>query len=104
MRNAIDLLLTGGMFLAQAGTPQDEALRLVNEGQYANARPVVIRLIDEAAGSGAANSYRASLLQLLGRVEHGLGRYKEAEQALSEGVELCERQAKPDPSIYVALL
>lgn len=97
--------LTVLTLILAAATPQDEAVRLVSEGQYGKARQLVTNLIGQAANpaSGAGVPYRAALYQLLGTVENTLGRHAEAQQALEEGIKLCEHHQPAVPELLVSL-
>ena len=105
MKVATILLLAAGILMAQAGTPQDEVLRLVKQGCYPEARLAVTRLIDEAARSGGAGaSYRAGLFQLLGMAEYNLGSYAQAAAAFERGVALCEQSRPAASEVLVSTL
>ncbi len=86
-----------------APTPEDNAIRLTNEGRYIEAHQEVTQLIREAdSRPGAGLVYRAALYQLLGAIENSLGHFQKAERAVMTGLEISEREATP-PSVLVAL-
>ena len=68
-------------------TSQDEALRLMREGRYAEARPLLAKLVQESAGNAEA-PYRSSLLLWLGTADSHLGRPADAQRAFEEGLGL----------------
>jgi hypothetical protein len=60
--------------------PQDEVLRLVAKGQFAEARQVVAGLIEDARTNRFSLDYEAGLWRLLGSAENTVGRYKKRKQ------------------------
>ncbi len=104
MKVVVFPLLAASILMAQAGTPQDEVLRLVKEGHYAEARLAVTRLIDEAARSGAGISYRGGLFQLQGMAEYNLGSYAQAMAAFEQGIKLCEENRPASSEVLVSTL
>lgn len=100
------ILVGASMAPAEAPTPQNEVLRLVTAGQYLTARELVTRLIREAAESAppVGIPYRAGLQQLLGVIENSLARRREAQEALEQGLKLCEGPQPAVPELLISLL
>lgn len=100
------ILLGASMAAAQAPAPQDEVLRLVNAGQYLTARELVTRLIREAAESSppVGIPYSGGLHQLLGLIENSLGRHREAQETLEQGLKLCEAHQPAVPGLLISIL
>jgi tetratricopeptide (TPR) repeat protein len=98
---AAGFLADGQMSLRPS--PQD-ALRLVEDGQFARARQVIPGLIEDAKRTGSAPGWRAKLWHLLGAAANRLGRYQEAEDALNRGLQLCDHMRPAAPELTIALL
>ncbi len=100
---ALPLVLVTVVF---ALTPQEEALRLVRQGDYSKAHPLVTRLLREAPQPGSQNGvpYRAALYEILGTIEKALERYSEAQQAFEQGLKLCQQHSPELPELKVSLL
>ena len=103
-KTAALLFAIAAMMLGQELTPQDEALQLIKQGRFSEAREAVTHLIKNAADTGAGIPYRASLLHLLGIAEYNLGRHIEAIRAFEAGVYLCERNHTGASPVLVSTL
>ncbi len=107
----LELVAAGFLAAAQSSAPapsllnaQEEALQLMAKGQFTGARQVVARLIEDAERTGSPPVYQAGLWHLLGVAENRLGRYEQAEAALSRGVQLCDHSEPAAPELAIALL
>jgi tetratricopeptide (TPR) repeat protein len=110
---SVPLVLVATGFLAAAQSsppppsrqgPQEEALRLVAKGQFAEARHVVAGLIEDAKHTDSPPCHQAGLWQLLGAAENRLGRYQEAKTAINQGLQLCDHSQNAAPELTIALL
>jgi tetratricopeptide (TPR) repeat protein len=89
------------LLIGQQPAPQDEVIRLVKEGRYEQARPLITRLITESGDTGIG--YRTALLQWLGTVENHLGHHSEAQRSIEEGLRLLEKH-QGEPEVRISLL
>src|SRR5688572_10426551 len=111
-RQVFPILLVAG-FLAAAQPsppppsrpdPQENALRLIEEGQFAGAGHVIEGLIAEATSKGSTRGYEATLWWIVGMAENRLGRYKEAKAALNHALQLCDGSEAAAHELTISIL
>ena len=106
------ILTAAGILAAAQSSPlrpsqpysDEEALRLVAKGQFAEAHQLLAGVLEDAQRNGSPPAYRVELWRLLGSTENRLGRYGEAEATLNRGLEICDQSQQIAPELTIALL
>ena len=76
----------------------------MSKGQSAEARQIVLALIENAERAGSPPGYQAGLWHLLGVAQHRLGSYDEAKAALNRGSQALNQGQQTAPELRIALL